>query len=65
MNRHSTVTGKALSAKLERSSNSRMRWPVQLRVAHWQQVSFVPLVNHVCANVFARNQSETLSANFS
>ena len=38
---------------------------VRLCVAYWQQVRFVPLVNHVCANVSARNQPETLSANFS
>lgn len=65
MNRPSTVLRKAFSVKPEQSSGSPMRWPVQLRVAHWQQVSFVPLVNHKCANVSARNQPETLSANFS
>lgn len=65
MNRPSTVVRKAFSVKPERSSDSRMRWPAQVRVAHWQQVSFVPLVSHVCANVSARNQPETLGANFS
>lgn len=38
---------------------------VRLCVAYWQQVSFVPLANHMCANVSARNQSETLGVKFS
>jgi hypothetical protein len=65
MNRHSTAPAEALSVKRVRRPDSPMGWPVQLRVAHWQQVSFVPLVNHACANVSARNQSETINANFS
>ena len=30
--------------KPERSSGSPMRWPVQVHVAHWQHVRFVPLI---------------------
>ena len=65
MNRPSTVLQQAVSVEPERSSGSPMRCPVQLHVARWRQVSFVPLVKHVCANVSARNQSETFNANFS
>jgi hypothetical protein len=67
MNARSTVLRKTLPVKPERNSGSPISRPVQLRIAHWQQVSFVPLINHACANVSARNhtqsQSETLVAN--
>lgn len=65
MNRLSTVLRKAFSVKTERSSGSPMRWPAPFRIAHWQQVSFVPLADHVRANDSPHNQSETFSANIS
>jgi RND family efflux transporter MFP subunit len=56
--RVTTVTIKAPTAKPEREAGSRMMWPVQIRVALWQEVSFVPLVSRVCASASAPNHSK-------
>jgi hypothetical protein len=44
MRRHPPISAKAPSVKQTRRPGSPMRWPVQLRVARWKQVRFVPLI---------------------
>lgn len=65
MNKYSTVTRDNLSEKLERGSGSRMGGSMPIRVAHWHQIRFVPLVNFVCTCVSSPNDSKSLAAKFS
>jgi hypothetical protein len=63
MRRHPPISAEAPSVKQTRRPGSPMRWPVQPRVARWQQVGFVPLITQMRARVSGGELFQTSSGN--
>ena len=47
MNRYPSLPADSPSLERKRRLGSQIRWPMQLRVARWQQDRFVPLITGV------------------
>ena len=63
MRRNPLISGEAPSLKRIRRPNSRMKWPIQLRVSGWQQDQFVPLITHLRARVSGGELFQIVSGN--